>query len=198
VHRVSGRPDYDEIPTFDVGNFLTEARGPETFGQFFLREGTGFELVMWCFEESPRAIWHNPNDPVHTDSCMEGFVNYYPEMRELGYLSVEINANAAVHSSFGSTRHTRKYVLDRRLPHPEAESERLEIDGRPAWRVRTLLRLELLKSLYGRCDFEAGHLMRANFYKCGDHTAAPHWRTWAEVGRIDFHTPEFFGELVIV
>jgi hypothetical protein len=153
---------------------------------------------MWCFEEHPRAIYHNPNDLVHTDSCMEAFVNYYPEMRELGYLSVEMNVNAASHSSFGTGRYTRQFVLDRGLPHPEAETEILKIDGRPAWRARSLIRLELLKALYGRDDFAPGHMMKANFYKCGDHTAAPHWGTWAEVKKQDFHTPEFFGDLAIV
>jgi hypothetical protein len=198
VLRVNGEPNYSAIPVFDVARSLTDASPPETRGQFFLREGIGFEIVMWCFEENPRAIYHNPNDPVHTDSCMEAFVNYYPEMRELGYLSVETNANAAAHSSFGTGRFTRRFVLDRGLPHPRSEARFISDGGGNRWTVRTLIRLELLKSLYGRCDFPRGHKMRGNFYKCGDHTDEPHWAAWAEVGKLDFHTPDFFGELVIV
>jgi hypothetical protein len=197
ARKISGEPDYGAVPTFDVTRFLTDVTEPATRGQFFLREGVGFEIVMWCFEERPRAIYHNPNDPVHTDSCMEAFVNYYPEMREFGYLSVEVNANAACHSSFGTGRFTRKLVLERGLPHPRAEVDFPTIEGRRAWRVRTLIKLELLKALYGRDDFPAGHAMRGNFYKCGDHTDAPHWGTWSKVEKIDFHTPEYFGEIVI-
>jgi hypothetical protein len=198
VLRVKGEPDYSSIPVFDVARSLTGASPPETHGQFFLRDGIGFEIVMWCFEENPRAIFHNPNDPVHTDSCMEAFVNYYPEMRELGYLSVETNANAASHSSFGTGRFTRSFVLDRGLPHPRSETRFISNNSGNHWMVRTLIRLELLKSLYGRCDLTPGHRMRGNFYKCGDHTDEPHWATWAEVGKVDFHAPDFFGELVIV
>ena len=197
VRRVTGEPDYSALPVFEITHFLTENAEPRARGQFFLREGIGFEFVMWCFEENPRALFHNPNDPVHTDSCMEGFVNYYPEMRELGYLSVEINANAASHSSFGTGRFTRNFVLERGLPHPRTSVEFLTIEGKPVWRARATIRLELLESLYGRSDFQSGHKMAANFYKCGDHTDAPHWGAWAKIEKLDFHAPEYFGELVV-
>lgn len=39
--------------------------------------------------------------------------------------------------------------------------------------------------------------VRANFYKCGDLTAHPHYLSWAPIDttRPDFHRPEFFGTL---
>ena len=49
---------------------------------------------------------------------------------------------------------------------------------------------------------DAGHLparIRANFYKCGDKTAHPHFLSWSPVSteKPDFHRPEFFGELYL-
>lgn len=41
--------------------------------------------------------------------------------------------------------------------------------------------------------------LRANFYKCADLTAHPHFLSWNPVQcpEPDFHRPEFFGELVL-
>ena len=43
------------------------------------------------------------------------------------------------------------------------------------------------------------HSLRANFYKCGDKTAHPHYLSWSPIHteKPDFHRPEFFGELIL-
>lgn len=201
VSRASSSSERLVIPYFSIEHYYewprTEGYAPKTEGRLFLREGKGFELEMWCFEENPRALYHNPNDPVHTDSCMEAFIWFYPELPASGYLGVEMNANGASHCSFGTGRHTRGYVLARGLAHPEIVVDRLEIDGQKLWRARTLIHLSLIEALYGRCDFASGHKMRANFYKCGDHTDPPHWGSWNRIGERDFHLPEYFGDLIL-
>ena len=39
---------------------------------------------------------------------------------------------------------------------------------------------------------------RANFYKCADKAAHPHYLSWnrIEIPSPDFHRPDFFGELI--
>ena len=198
IQRVVGETKYDDIEPFEITHFYrNDQYKPVTKGQLIFHEGKGMELVMWCFESNPRASYHNPNDPVHTDSCMEGFIDFYPELPSLGYISVEMNANGASHCSFGTGRHTRSFVVNRDLPHPEITVERLLIGKQDVWRARTLISLSLIESLYGRCDFPAGHKVRANFYKCGNHTKLPHWGSWSFLKRIDFHAPECFGDLVV-
>ena len=46
-------------------------------------------------------------------------------------------------------------------------------------------------------DF-SGRKMKANFYKCGDKTATPHFLSWAPIDLPSpaFHCPEFFSEIV--
>ena len=57
---------------------------------------------------------------------------------------------------------------------------------------------ELAEALYGQpFAFEVGHKMEGNFYKCGDHTASPHWGSWVPMPRLDFHDPDSFGTFVI-
>ena len=43
---------------------------------------------------------------------------------------------------------------------------------------------------------QPGDTWRANLYKCGDETSHPHWASWSPIGEaLDFHVPEYFGEL---
>lgn len=173
--------------------------GPDAFATLAWLPEKGFELTMWCFEEDPLAVYRNPNEPVHTDSCMECFLNVFPELEDKGYISVESNANGASHSSFGTDRHNRDYILNLGQPHPEVEVTYHIRDGRKCWQTRTIIRRDVLESLYGRpCNFGPGHKMRANFYKCAEAVAQPHWGAWSAVSRLDFHMPEHFGFLEIV
>ncbi len=186
--------------TFAVSHDRPEgAPSPQTRGQVVYLPGEGLEVSMICREFHPRAIYHNPNDPVHTDSCMEAFLDCFPDLPQYGYIGLEMNANGASHCSFGTGRHTRGYVVNRGLAHPEVAIERFEQDGVFFWQATCLLKTALLEALYERkCDFLHGHRMRGNFYKCGDHTDQPHWGSWAPVERVDFHVPRLFGDLIVV
>ncbi len=184
---------------FQISSYRPEgAIGPDTRGQVLYLPDEGLEVSMWCREEHPRAIYFSPNDPVHTDSCMEAFIDCFPDLPQYGYIGLEMNANGASHCSFGTARHTRNYVLKRGLPHPEVRVDRFKQDGASWWRVTCLLRQSLLEALYERdCTFADGHSMRGNFYKCGDHTEHPHWGSWSPVEKVDFHVPKEFGDLII-
>ncbi|MCE5188549.1 MAG: carbohydrate-binding family 9-like protein [Eubacteriales bacterium] len=183
--------------------FITHTRSegapvPETRGQVIDLPGEGLEVSMWCREENPRAIYHNPNDPVHKDSCMEVFLNCFPDSPEYGYIGLEMNANGASHCSLGTARYTREYVVNRGLPHPEVLVDYIALEEANWWRVRCLLSRKLLEALYERdCAFPAGHRMRGNFYKCGDDTKSPHWGSWAPIEKVDFHAPQCFGDIEI-
>ncbi len=167
---------------------------PKTVGQLQYLPGVGIQVTMRCYEEKPRAIYYNPNSPIYTDSCMEVYIDCFPEIPQMGYLNLEMNVNGAAYCSFGTARHTRSVVVNMGIPHPEVEATRGVEDGQAYWQVECLLPASLFEGLYHRpFAFEPGHRMRGNFYKCGDHTATPHWASWAPVDRLDFHDPASFG-----
>jgi hypothetical protein len=184
---------------FRIGHYRREgALGPETRGQLVYLPRVGLEVSMWTREDNPRAVYHNPNDPVHTDSCMEAFLNCFPDDPAYGYIGLEMNANGASHCSFGTARHARDYIVKRGLTHPEVAVEFFEQEEANWWRVTCLIRQSLLEALYERsCLFSPGHRMRGNFYKCGDDTAHPHWGSWAPIEKVDFHVPQLFGDLQV-
>ena len=191
--------DLNNYPIFRIGYWREEGVvGPETCGRVIYIPHRGLDIAMWCYEDHPRAIFYNPNDPVHTDSCMEAFINIFPETPEYGYISVEMNHNGASLCSFGTGRYTRQYVLKRGLPHPEIQVTDFINDKKQAWCVHTLLQERLLESLYNRSiNLQKGHKMKANFYKCGDYTENPSWGSWSQIYKLEFHAPDTFGDLII-
>lgn len=174
------------------------AVGPETYGQLLYIPKEGLNAVFWCYEDHPRAVYHKPNDPVHTDSCVEIFLNVFPEVPEYGYISIEMNHNGASHCSFGTDRYNRAFVLDMGLSHPKISIRDFKDERGYGWQAECVIRKSLLEALYHcRLDLKSGHVMMGNFYKCGDKTEKPHWGTWAPIQKLDFHTPESFGSLII-
>lgn len=200
VKTIRSNEDYKDAEIVEVNQYAwgCEYR-PKTYGRLVYVEGKGFELKMWCYEANPRAVYHKPNEPVHTDSCMEAFINFYPEMEGKGYASYEMNANGASHHSIGTERSDRQFVVDLGFKHPEVSIEMKTIDGEPVWEAITFISLEHIEKLYGKAKFKTGDRLRANFYKCGDDTDMPHYGSWNPVvaAQPDFHRPECFGELVI-
>ena len=188
----------------DVGEKFTVSvhrpegeKAPDTEGTLVYVPGEGLWITMRCYEENPRAIYYNPNSWVYTDSCMEIFIDCFPELHK-GYINLEMNANGAAYCSFGTDRYVRAFLIDMGIPHPEVTVTKGEENGCAFWQVRSLLRESTLEKLYGvPVKFESGHQMRGNFYKCGDHTAVPHWASWNPVEKLDFHAPQCFGTLIV-
>jgi len=187
----TGEPEW-----FTVQNHRPEgAVGPKTEGYMRYISGTGFEVVMRCFEKNPKAVYSQPDDPVFQDSCMEAFINFFPELPEYGYLNVEVNANGAARCRFGVGRQDRGWLREMGIDHPQITVTREE----DFWQIHVMITEALLEKLYERpCRFAAGHEMRGNFYKCGEETDPPHWVSWTVLDRLEFHMPARFGLLKIV
>ncbi len=109
----------------------------------------------------------------------------------------EINALGKVLACAGPDR-------SHRTPRPEEEMKAIarfasvskvdtEKEGLQNWRVCIIIPFELI----GIDPENLPKKIRANFYKCGDKTAHPHYVSWAPIDtpQPDFHRPEFFGEL---
>ena len=127
------------------------------------------------------------------DSCVEVFIQD-PETAD--YYNFEINPLGKVLAACGPDRNNRKV-------RPEEEMEQIlrfaqndvqeDLEGLQTWRVGVIIPFELI----GVDPENLPKTLRANFYKCGDKTAHPHFLSWnpVETPQPDFHRPEFFGEL---
>lgn len=143
-----------------------------------------------------RAENKNDNGSQWEDSCVEFFVQ---DPDGSVYYNFEINALGKVLACAGPDRHNRVH-------RPEEEMEAIarfatvkKLDapkeGVQSWRVCIIIPFELI----GADPENLPSKLRANFYKCGDKTAHPHFLSWSPIGtpNPDFHRPEFFGELIL-
>ena len=132
------------------------------------------------------------------DSCVEVFIEDPDGSR---YYNFEINPLGKVLACTGAGREERK-------PRPKEEMEQIlrfaqnefsvpsELEGVHSWRVGIVIPFRLI----GLDPERLPEKIRANFYKCGDKTAHPHFLSWNPVltEKPDFHRPDFFGELYLI
>ena len=175
-------------------NWFGGAESPPTFFSVQLDRSFGFLVRMECKEPNPKAVYHDHDKPVFEDSCMEVFMDFYPE-KNIGYLNIEVNANGAMLCMFGKTRVGRQTVRGRYTDVPRVTVKKQD----DRWIATVIIPFPLIEALYGTSEMRPGHRMRGNFYKCGDKTDSPHWGSWNSLGDnpVDFHQPETFGELIL-
>ena len=98
---------------------------------------------------------------------------------------------------FNARERTGNFTPDemaRVVRRPSLPAGPVDIQGPAAWSLELEIPFALICG-EGVCPTR----LLANFYKCGDKTAVPHFLSWnpVEVPSPDFHRPEFFGELII-
>ena len=130
------------------------------------------------------------------DSCVEVFIQ---DPGNDNYYNFEINALGKVLACSGPERHNRTprpaEEMEQILRFTQMEGGPLEQEGIHTWRVGVVIPFRLL----GIDPERLPRSIKANFYKCGDKTAHPHFLSWSpvETPKPDFHRPEFFGELIL-
>lgn len=151
-------------------------------------------------ERRVRVRYMKFQDPVYKDSCVEFFIDAFPESRQ-GYINFETNAAGTLLAAFGPDGFNRKPLWPEDLAGFDVSASVAgPIDGEhggESWTLEYRVPLALFRKVYGR-DILPGHRAAANFYKCGDETEIPHYGAWSRVDTPapDFHRPEFFGEVV--
>ena len=131
------------------------------------------------------------------DSCVEVFIQ---DPVKADYYNFEINALGKVLACRGEDRFNRvarpAEEMEQILRFGQMENNGpLEEGGLRSWRVGVVIPFRLI----GLDPDKLPQSIRANFYKCGDKTAHPHYLSWSPIDtpKPDFHRPEFFGELLL-
>ncbi|GEM_PF-166384 len=140
-----------------------------------------------------RATVMKDNDRSWEDSCCEFFVSAGEE-----YYNIEITCIGYIRIGKGTTRNNRELLPNEEVAKVKRwstlEKKRYDLEGgNYSWSVTMLIPFTVI-------GLDANNLprqLRGNFYKCGDHTAHPHFLSWNPVNseKPDFHRPECFGRL---
>ena len=168
---------------------------PLTSAQLVYVKDKGFLCRMESEETDLRATVTEFDGDTYKDSCLEFFVNFAPERGD-EYINLEGNPLGTLHCKYGKDRYVRNplssygctVVPQTTVLHPEV-----------GWGLEYFIPMELIRVMFGKDSFKKGDILRANFYKCGDLTVHPHGGMWSVVEDVslDFHKPEFFGELIL-
>ena len=160
--------------------------------------GDALTLEYKVKEQSVRALEAVPGNFVYKDSCVEFF--FQPRSEDPHYYNFEWNPVGTLYLAYRTGRDDAELapadVLQMVKAEPSLGTE--PFAERPSEGEWSLL-VKIPAPALWRSGLESFGCLRAraNFYKCGDGLAVPHYVSWAPIDtpRPDFHRPEFFAPL---
>lgn len=161
---------------------------PESFARLE-RSEEGLTVQLRSRQAHPRCEVSACGGAICTDDCLEFFLTPFPEKGL--YLNMEVNARGIYHLGLGTGRHGRAVFqspAEDVTVNPVREGE--------FWGADVFFARDFFLRWFG--GYPQGP-MKGNFYKCGDHTASPHWGMWTPYDSLpepDFHRPELFGDII--
>ena len=159
---------------------------------------TGDEIWLKYYvnENDIRAKESRINGEVYKDSCVEFFITHDHE----SYYNFEFSCIGTVHLAWGPGRQQRKFVDPALIEQIKIKSSlgNQPFDNKSGvfeWEM--MIRIPIACFAFSKIDSFNKMKAAANFYKCGDETAIPHFVTWNPVKTPapDYHRPEFFGKV---
>lgn len=184
-------PDWESIPVIEVSEILWLPDAGVRMEQKLCYDDENLFVHQRAVEKNIRAELFGADCPVCEDSCMEFFFSPNPD--DGRYFNFEVNPNGSFFLGFSHGRSD----LKRLYPDPATFDIRTARtpDG---WETFYRIPLSFIREYYPDYAFKPGLKIRANCYKCGDKTEAPHYLSWNRVltEKPDFHHPEYFGEMI--
>lgn len=145
-------------------------------------------------EEDIAAIQTQANSPVYQDSCVEFFIQLPLDQ---GYYNFEFNCIGTALVGYGTGRENREAMKIETIAMIKRRATLHTGGSEPG--IKWTLQVEIPARIFGNPHFStfSGLNCKANFYKCGDHLAIPHFLSWnaIQAPNPDFHLPEYFGQL---
>ncbi len=152
-----------------------------------------------------RCVHTHYGEPVYKDSCVEFFVR---PAADRGYFNFEFNCGGALLCSYITNPERTADGFREFVQIPEEYGRQVaaahsmpmvvepEISDDVIWTLEFFIPFVLLEKYAGPLGDVQGQIWKANFYKCGDETSHPHWASWQQVPKLNFHMPECFGSIV--
>jgi len=163
----------------------------------------GFNVHLRSYEERAVATILERNGNVCTDSCMEFFFSPSAD-NSAGYFNFGISPYPTLLLHYGLTpKITDRCCVEWPLEDFKITCTRARDDfGRRFWQLDYFVPFAMVEQYVPGCKLEKGSVIRAKLYKCGSNDQPSHFGTWnymdpAVVARPNFHTPDFYGEMVL-
>lgn len=169
---------------------------PKTTAQLTYKSDVGIIIKLICYENNPFTRYTENYDPIYTDSCMEAFINLFPN-KSKDYINIEVNSNGAYIFSFGPGRGICRTHFEPNLGiSPTVKTAKTD----NSWIADIIIGNNAIEAVYGKFEINSGHSFTGNFYKCGEDGDNPHFLSWNKITlpKPDFHCPSFFGKFNVL
>lgn len=192
-------PDFEEYAYTQMSSYHWETSAlyrPKTFFKIGVVNGE-LTAFLKCYEEKPRAVFEKRDDPVYKDSCLEFFVAPLSGHEE--YINIETNSKGVFLAEFGKGKYNRKLLSEFTNISPDVRAFFDKDESGGFWEVRIKLPSQLVADVYGVSgECIEYNEVRANFYKCGDDCAVPHYIAFSPVDTLPpgFHNPNCFAKFI--
>ena len=186
--------NWDQIPSFDVNEICWLPDVGIGMTQQICYDESAIYVRQAATESNIRAEHNDPLAQVCEDSCMEFF--FSPMAEDVRYFNFEWNLNGCLYLGFRTDRE-----LSMRL-QPKSPVEDFDFQANrteSGWEIFYKIPLSFIRLFFPEFQLRSGATIRANCYKCGDKTAAPHYLSWnpSTSPVPDFHRPQDFGQMIL-
>lgn len=183
-------PDWEQIPRAELTHTGWLPQCPVSATAQLCHDGNILYVRLEAVEKEIRATLTGPLDEVCEDSCLEFF--FAPSSEDSRYFNIEFNPLGNFYIGFGKERSTRV----RQLPGNMEQFHVKTFYTENGWGVTYEIPAEFIRMYMA--DFQLSGTAACNFYKCGEHTVAPHYMSWQEMtcDFPDYHRRNDFGRLI--
>ena len=151
-------------------------------------------LKFFVQEKQIRANNLKTNSAIWEDSCVEFFVSFDEGIH---YYNLEYNCIGTGLIGYGKSKDQRELLDPDIVTRVKTMSNIIAGKGK---KITWELTLIIPMSVFVKTPLTTLHNIncRANFYKCGDLLAEPHFISWSDIKseKPNFHLPEYFGRLL--
>jgi len=188
----------DDLPRNDIAQVPWPRFSYKPAASFSIGHSNDCIFIKYYISENfVKADFHQTNEPVYKDSCVEFFISFGEDKK---YYNFEFNCAGTCLSGFGSGKDDRQLLRKNVIDHIRRQTllrRDNDEDQEPSiyWEITIAFPLEAF--CFHDLHSLKGQLCRINFYKCGDDLPEPHFLSWAPIyaEEPNFHRSEFFGTM---
>jgi hypothetical protein len=153
-------------------------------------------LKYFVAEKYVKADYHQINDPVYKDSCVEFFIAFGDDEN---YYNLEFNRIGTALIGYGSDNNGREMLSEPVISKIKSQHTITALPddkGNIEWELTLSIPFALFIHNNNISPL-VGLQCKANFFKCGDDLPSPHFLSWNAVDypQPNFHLPQFFGTI---
>ncbi|MDR3694477.1 carbohydrate-binding family 9-like protein [Mucilaginibacter sp.] len=186
----------NEATRHSINNLLWSNSGYKPNVSFAIAYTTDSILLKYFVTEKYiTSGYHEINDPVFEDTCVEFFIAFGDERN---YYNLEFNRIGTPLVGYGPGKNNRTLLEKPSISQIKSLSKtasQADAEGDTEWELTLSIPFSLF--VHNNIKSLTGGIGRVNLFKCGDNLPDPHFLSWNYIDnpQPNFHLPEFFGKI---